>query len=62
VLGGWLSVEAAGWNVSASIVALHLAFFMCRGVNLLKPASAGGRMGAKVAASAPGAERNNLTA
>ena len=60
VLCGWLLVEAAGWKVSASIVALHLAFFMCRGVNLLKPASAGGRMATEAKAPATSQKGTNL--
>ena len=49
-----------GWKVSASIVALHLAFFMCRGVNLLKPASAGGRMVTEAKAPATSQKGTNL--
>jgi hypothetical protein len=72
---GWCLLSTAGWKTTIGILAIHvIPLTLCRlkarpsclspfsRVNLLKPASAGGRMGAKVAASAPGAERNNLTA
>jgi|TARA_R110000824_G_C14717237_1_gene624615 hypothetical protein len=72
---GWLLISTAGWELTIGILAIHMIpLTLCRlkarpsclspfsGKNLLKPASAGGRMGAKVTASAPGAERNNLTA
>tara|TARA_R110002020_G_scaffold189481_4_gene388683 strand:- start:5319 stop:5612 length:294 start_codon:yes stop_codon:yes gene_type:complete len=55
MLCGWLLIEAAGWKVSASIVALHLAFFM-----VLKPASAGGRMVAEAKAPATSQKGTNL--
>jgi len=72
---GWCLLSTAGWGLTIGILAIHMIpLTLCRfkarppclspfsGKTLLKPASAGGRMGAKVAASAPGAERNNLTA
>jgi len=72
---GWLLISTAGWVLTIGILAIHIIpLTLCRlkarppclspfsGKNLLKPASAGGRMGAKVVASAPGAERNNRTA
>jgi len=74
-LCGWLLITTAGWELTICILAIHIFPLMCRfkapsprlffnpfsgGNDLLKPASAGGRMVTEAKAPATSQKGTNL--
>jgi hypothetical protein len=73
-LCGWLLISTAGVGITFGILAIHISYILCRfkaphprlffnpfsGGDLLKPASAGGRMVTKAKAPATSQKGTNL--